>query len=104
MIWRTVESLFLWWPAFKVSWMCFSIESPGAVAAAIPPWAFSVALSESFSLVIKSTEPCLAAFKAKLRPAAPEPMTRKSADCDSDFMIVREIFLDFCEKFVFKFV
>ena len=78
--------------------MCFSIESFRAVAAAIPPCAFSVAESEIFFFVIKSTCPCLDAFKAKLRPAAPDPMTKNlyCSDFDANFVVVRKIFLNFC--------
>ena len=87
-----------------MSLTCFSIESFGDVAAAIPPWAFSVALSESSFFVIKRTFPYLDAVSAKFSPAAPEPTIKNLADCNSDFMIIREVFLNFCKEFVCKFV
>ena len=42
-------------PAWSVSSTCSKGESSGAIAAAIPPWAQSLADKERLSLVIKPT-------------------------------------------------
>ena len=48
------------------------------MTAAIPPCAYLVLDSSSLDLVIMKTFPFSATFNAKLSPAIPEPMTRKS--------------------------
>src|SRR5436189_411613 len=44
----------------------------------MPPCAYAWFVSEPLRFVITATEPCLAAFNAKLRPAMPLPITTKS--------------------------
>src|SRR5438445_5380428 len=65
-------------PASSVSRTWSSNESSSLVTHAIPPCAQAVFVSGPLRLVITATEPCLAAFKAKLNPAMPLPMTTKS--------------------------
>src|SRR6266487_3608935 len=48
------------------------------VTQAIPPCAQAVFVSEPLRFVITATDPCFAAFNAKLRPAMPLPITTKS--------------------------
>src|SRR5436189_4626237 len=65
-------------PASSVSRTCSSNESSSLVTQAIPPCAQAVFVSEPLRFVITATEPCIAAFNAKLRPAIPLPITTKS--------------------------
>ena len=70
--------LSLWWsPAVTVSFMCFSTSSVLSRTAAIPPWAKFVLESINFFFVIRITLPFFAAWRAKLSPEIPEPITRK---------------------------
>src|SRR6267378_4343152 len=65
-------------PASSVSRTCNSNESSSLVTQAIPPCAQAVFVSEPLRFVITATDPCFAAFNAKLRPAIPLPITTKS--------------------------
>ena len=65
-------------PASSVSCTCSSNESSSLVTQAIPPCAQAVFESAPLRFVITATEPCAAAFKAKVSPAMPLPMTTKS--------------------------
>src|SRR6476660_8904349 len=65
-------------PASSVSRTCSSNESSSLVTQAIPPCAQAVFVSEPLRFVMTATEPCFAAFNAKLRPAMPLPITTKS--------------------------
>lgn len=53
----------------------------------------------------KITSPYLEAWRAKFKPAIPEPITRKSVltGFDANVVIVREIFCNFCHEFICKF-
>src|SRR5213076_1474514 len=73
----------------SVSRTCSSNESSLLVTQAIPPCAQAVLVSEPLRLVITATEPCFAAFNAKLRPAIPLPITTKSYS----FMTVKQAIL-----------
>src|SRR5207245_7940780 len=76
-------------PASSVSRTCSSNESSSLVTQAIPPCAQAVFVSEPLRFVITATEPCFAAFNAKLRPAIPLPITTKSYS----FMTVKQAIL-----------
>src|SRR6185503_10202315 len=64
-------------PAARVSRRCSAGESPAPSAAAMPPCAYAVALSNSERFVNSSTSPCSDARHAVCRPATPLPTTRK---------------------------
>src|ERR1700741_1449904 len=81
-------------PASSVSRTWSSNESSSLVTQAIPPCAQAVFVSEPLRLVTTATEPCLAAFKAKLKPAIPLPTTTKSYS----FMVRRESPLPQCRS------
>src|SRR5436305_7022347 len=76
-------------PASSVSRTCSSNESSSLVTQAIPPCAHAVFVSAPLRLVMTATEPCFAAFNAKLRPAIPLPITTKSYS----FMRVKQAIL-----------
>src|SRR5437899_10432738 len=65
-------------PAASVSRTCSSNESSSLVTHAIPPCAHAVVVLVPVRFVITTTDPCFAAFNAKLRPAMPLPITAKS--------------------------
>ena len=65
-------------PAARVSWIWRSNESSPLVTQATPPCAHAVFESARPLLVIRATLPFSAAFRAKLSPAMPLPMTTKS--------------------------
>src|SRR5205814_1610543 len=65
-------------PASSVSRTCSSNESSSLITQAIPPCANAVFESAPLRFVITATDPCFAAFKAKLSPAMPLPITTKS--------------------------
>src|SRR5438552_5757110 len=65
-------------PASSVSRTCSSNESSSLVTHAIPPCAHAVLVSAPLRFVMTATEPCCAAFSAKLSPAIPLPTTTKS--------------------------
>src|ERR1041384_6595329 len=65
-------------PASSVSRTCSSNESSSLVTHAIPPCAQAVFVSAPLRFVMTATDPCRAAFNAKLRPAMPLPITAKS--------------------------
>src|SRR5215510_5742434 len=71
-------------PAANVSWRWSAGESPAPSAAAIPPCAYAVALSNSERLVSSSTSPCCDARQAVCKPATPLPTTRNLARMRSD--------------------
>src|SRR5690606_10156422 len=58
--------------------ICFSKLSDLSTTAATPPCAYFVLDSSSFDLVTINTLPNLDTFNAKLKPAMPDPMTKKS--------------------------
>ena len=58
--------------------MCNEGESSGAMAAAIPPWAQSLADKQTVSLVIKPTRNFSGRHSAVYSPAAPAPTTKTS--------------------------
>ena len=63
---------------------CCSGESPGSSAAASPPWARKLALSDSGVREMSTTfAPCSAARSATQSPAAPPPTTATSQRSDS---------------------
>lgn len=65
-------------PAMCVSSSCSSQESDSPTAAAIPPCAQFVFESTTEAFVRTVTDPSFAASRAKVSPARPLPMTRKS--------------------------
>ena len=65
-------------PASSVSWIWRSNESSLSKTEAIPPWAILVLLSIIPFLVTRATLPNAATLRAKVRPATPLPMIKKS--------------------------
>src|SRR5436190_7947657 len=63
-------------PAARVSRRCRAGESPAPSAAAMPPCAYAVALSNSERFVSTRTSPCSDARHAVCSPATPLPTTR----------------------------
>jgi hypothetical protein len=60
----------------------------------MPPWAQLVAVSSMLDFVTMHTLPCFATLIAKVRPAMPDPITRKSTFF-LIFNIYPELFINF---------